>query len=110
MSAKDTFQLLVQKLKLCPTSDTSISPKLLHEVWAGFRRIDPEHGDEVTSAMLVALILHDRESFAGLLTAQQLDQLHRIAGQVMHNYELAIQPSNQIGRLLAATIKENEKI
>jgi hypothetical protein len=43
------------------------------------------------------------------LTAAQLDQLHIVAGQAMQQYELAIKPKNQVGQLLAATIKENEK-
>ena len=90
--------------------ETTISPKLLHETWSAFRRLDPEHGDEVTPAMLVALILFDEESFAELLTEAQLDQLHLVAGQAMQQYELAIKPKNQVGQLLAATIKENEKL
>jgi hypothetical protein len=102
--------MLVQNLKLCPTLETTIKPKLLHETWSSFRRLDPEHGDDVTPALLVALILFDEESFAELLTAAQLDQLHIVAGQAMQQYELAIKPKNQVGQLLATTIKENEKI
>ena len=110
MNARDSFQLLVRNLKLCPTLETTINPKLLHETWSSFRRLDPEHGDEVTPALLVALILHDEESFAELLTEAQLDQLHIVAGQAMQQYELAIKPKNQVGQLLAATIQESQKI
>jgi hypothetical protein len=110
MKATDSFQLLVRNLKLSPTLDTSITPKLLHETWAAFRRVDPEHGDEVTPALLAALILFDEESFAELLTEAQLDQLHIVAGQAMQQYELAIKSKNQVGQLLATTIKESEKI
>lgn len=106
MNAPETFQRLVRELKLCPALDTPINPKLLHETWSGFRRLDPEHGDDVTPALLVALILHDEESFAGLLTEAQLDQLHIVAGQALQQYELAIKPKNQAGRLLATTIKD----
>ena len=109
MNARDSFQQLVQNLKLCPTLETTITPKLVHETWSCLRRLDPEHGDEVTPALLVSLILFDVESFAELLTAAQLDQLHLVAGQAMQQYELAIKPKNQVGQLLAATIKENEK-
>jgi hypothetical protein len=90
MNARDSFQMLVRNLKLCPTLETKINTKLLHETWSTFRRLDPEHGDEVTPALLVSLILFDVESFA-------------------EQYELAIKPKNQVGQLLAATIKENEK-
>jgi len=110
MNARESFQQLVQNLKLCPTLESTIKPKLLHEAWSSFRRLDPEHGDEVTPAMLVALILHDEESFAELLTEAQLDQLHIVAGQAMQQYELAIKPKNKVGQLLATTIKENEKV
>jgi hypothetical protein len=110
MNASDSFKLLVRNLKLCPTLETTIDPKRLHEIWSSFRRLDPEHGDEVTPAMLVALILQDEESFAELLTEEQLDQLHIVAGQAMQQYELAIKPKNQVGQLLAATIQESQKI
>ena len=110
MSAKDSFQLLVRNLKLSPTLETGITTKLVQEIWDCMRDIKPQQGDEVTPAMLVALILFDEESFADLLTDDQLNQLHIIAGQVMQNYETAIKPKNQVGQLLATTIKENEKI
>ena len=110
MKVKGSFQLLVQTLKASPTLETGITPKLVQEIWDCMRDIKPQQGDEVTSAMLVALILYDVDSFADLLTDQQRDQLHLIAGQVMQNYETAIKPKNQVGQLLATTIKENEKI
>ena len=110
MKAKDSFQMLVRNLKVCPTLETTITPKLVHEVWNCFRRLEPGQGDEVTPAVLLALILFDEDLFAELLTETQLDQLHIIAGQVMQNYETAIKPNNQVGQLLATTIKESEKI
>lgn len=110
MSAKDSFQLLVRNLKLCQNLEAGITPKLVQEIWDCMRDIRPQQGDEVTSAMLVALILFDEESFAELLTDDQLNQLHIIAGQVLQNYETAIKPKNQVGQLLAASIKESEKI
>jgi len=110
MNAKDSFKLLVQNLQLCPTAEATITPKLVQEIWDCLRDINPQQGDEVTPAMLVALILHDEEAFAELLTATQLDQLHIVAGQAMQNYELAIKPKNQVGQLLTTTIKESEMI
>jgi hypothetical protein len=110
MNARDSFQLLVRNLKLSPTLETGITPKLVQEIWDCMRDIKPQQGDEVISAMLVALILYDEESFAELLTDDQLDQLHLLAGQVMQNYETAIKPKNQVGQLLATTLKESERI
>jgi len=64
----------------------------------------------VTPAMLVALILHDEELFGELLNETERSHLVTIAETAMQQYELAIKPKNQVGQLLAATIKENEKI
>jgi hypothetical protein len=110
MNARDSFQQLVQNLKLCPTAETTITPKLVNEIWDCMRDIEPQQGDGVTPAMLVALILYDEKAFAELLTETQLDQLHIVADQAMQQYELAIKPKNQVGQLLTATIKENEKV
>lgn len=110
MNAKDSFQQLVQNLKLCPTAKATITPKLVNEIWDCMRDIKPQQGDAVTPAMLVALILYDEKAFAELLTAAQLDQLLIVSGQAMQQYELAIKPKNQVGQLLAATIKESEKL
>ncbi len=110
MSTKDSFQLLVRNLKASPTLEQPITPKLVHETWDSMRSINPAQGDSITSAVLVGLILYDEEMLADLLTDDQLNQLHIIAGQVMHNYETAIKPKNQVGQLLATTIKESERI
>jgi hypothetical protein len=110
MKPKDAFQLLVRGLKVCPTLEQPITPKLVHEIWDSMRTINPAHGDSITPVVLVGLILYDEESFADLLTDDQLNQLHIIAGQVMRNYETVITPKNQVGQLLASTLKESEHI
>ena len=107
-SPKDKFRGLVQRLKVCPTLDTSINPKLLAETWGAFRRLDPEHGDEVTPALLVALILFDEEMFGELLNDVELSQLVTIAKTALGRYQLKIQPPNQPGKLLAASLKESK--
>ena len=106
MNARDSFKLLVRNLKLCPTLETTVNPKRLHETWSSFRRIDPEHGDDVTPALLVALILHDEEMFGELLNETDLAQLVTIARTALERYQLKIQPPNQPGKLLAASLKE----
>ena len=109
-SAKDRFSELVQRLKDCPTVEAGISPKLLHETWSSFRRLDPEHGDEVTPALLVSLILFDVESFSALISDAEFTQLEAIGRSALDSYQLKTNPTNQPGKLLAATLKENEKI
>jgi hypothetical protein len=109
-SAKDRFSGLVQRLKDCQTLETRINPKLLHETWSSFRRLDPEHGDEVTPALLVSLILFDVESFSALISDAEFRQLEAIGRSALDSYQLKTNPTNQPGKLLAATLKENEKI
>jgi hypothetical protein len=106
----EAIQSLVREIKRCPTLEPTVTPKLVHELWGCLQAVNPRQGDAVTSAMLVALILFDEQSFADLLTEDQLDQLQIIAAQVLHNYEAAIKPKNQVGQLLATTIKENQNI
>ena len=107
MKAQDSFKLLVHNLKLCPTLETTINPKLLHETWSSFRRLDPEHEDEVTPALLVALILFDEEMFGELLNETELSQLVTIAKTALERYQLKTNPTNQPGKLLAASLKES---
>jgi len=109
-SAKDRFSGLVQRLKDCQTLETRINPKLLHETWSSFRRLDPEHGDEVTPALLVSLILFDVESMGSLISDAEFRQLEAISRSALDSYQLKTNPTNQPGKLLAATLKENEKI
>ena len=105
-SAKDRFSELVQRLKDCPTVEAGISPKLLHETWSAFRRLDPEHGDEVTPALLVSLILFDVESFGSLISDAEFKQLEAISRSALDSYQLKTNPINQPGKLLAATLKD----
>ena len=105
-AAKEKFRLFMQRLKECPTFDTSINPKLLCETWSAFRRLDPEHGDDVTSALLVAVILFDEESFGELLSDAELTQLVNLGRSALDCYQLKTNPTNQPGKLLVASLKE----
>jgi len=104
--AKEKFRRLVQRLQACPTLDTDLNPKLLAETWSAFRRLDPEHGDEATPALLAALILFDEAEFGELLNAAERTQLAALARTALDRYQLKINPPNQTGKLLAASLKE----
>jgi len=108
-SAKDRFQKLVHRLQVCPTLNTGINPKLLFETWSAFRRLDPEHGDDVTPALLVSLIVFDEESFGSLISDTELRQLVAIARSALDSYQLKTNPINQPGKLLAASLKESKE-
>jgi len=106
IDAKAKLRGLSQRLQACPTLDICINPKLLAETWSAMRRLDPEHGDEVTPALLAALILFDDESFGSLLNDTELTQLAALARTALDRYQLKINPPNQPGKLLAASLKE----
>ena len=105
----DKFRELVRRLKLSPSLDTSISKQSFLETWKSFQSSDPEHGDEVTSAIIVAVILFDPETFESLLTEAELMQLTAIAGRAVEHYQLKINPPNQPGKRLFAALKDNKK-
>ena len=56
--------------------------------------------------MLAALVLRD-EVTATLLTTEELGQLLALGELALTRYRERTQPLNPIGRLIAATIKEN---
>jgi len=64
----------------------------------------------VTPALLVSLILFDVESFSALISDAEFTQLEAIGRSALDSYQLKTNPTNQPGKLLAATLKENEKI
>ena len=105
----DKFRELVRRLKLSPSRDTSISKQSFLETWKSFQSTDPEHGDEVTPAIIVAVILFDPETFESLLTETERTQLTAIAGRALERYQLKTNPPNQPGKRLFAVLKENKK-
>ena len=105
----DKFRELVRRLKLSPSRDTSVSKQSFLETWKSFQSSDPEHGDEVTRAIIVAVILFDPETFESLLTETELTQLVAIARSALERYQLKTNPPNQPGKLLLAALKENKK-
>lgn len=98
---------LVTQLKACPSLENRITEKKLLESWKAFRNIDPEHGDELNSAVIVGLILHDEEGFAPLLTSAEHTQLEALARKAYERYQQLTHPPNHLGKLLAATLKES---
>lgn len=107
MNAKEKLRQLAQRLKTCPSLDTSINSKLLFETWKSFRQLDPEHGDTITPAMILAIILFDEEVFGPLLTHAETTQLLTTGHKALERYQLRTNPPNQPGKLLAASIKES---
>jgi hypothetical protein len=98
---------LVTKLKACPARDHSLSEKLLVETWNGFKKIDPEHGDEITPAVLAGLILFDEADFAKLLNEAERSQLVALAKTALERYQQKNHPPNKLGKTIAASLKES---
>jgi hypothetical protein len=97
---------LVDRLKACPAYDTNISEKALLETWTCFRQMDLEHGDDLTPAIMAALILHDNEVFAELLNEEQFSLLLALAKTAFERYQQITNPPNKLGKLLVGIIKE----
>ena len=94
-------------LLACPTREERISDKLLFETWNGFKQIDPEHGDEITPALITGLILFDEESFAALLNEAEHAQLAGLGRKAMQRHQQLTHPPNPLGNVLAASLKES---
>ncbi len=104
--SREKFKLLATRLQQCEAVDNTINQKLLNETWKAFRRLDPENGDTVTGAMLVALVLYDEEMFRPLLDAAELSLLAEIAQKAFQRYQTKTNPPHAAGNLLLAALKE----
>lgn len=98
---------LVHLLKACPSRRDGVTVKRLHEVWACFRTISPEHGDTITPSVLVGLILYDPESFAPLLNTAEHAQLFALGKTALEHYKQQIDPPNHLGKTIAEALKES---
>ena len=97
---------LVARLKACPTQDNSFSEKLLLEAWERFKHTGWDRGTEPTPAVMAALVLHD-ENLARLHGAAERVQLLTLSTVALERYLEKINPPNQLGKTLAATLKES---
>lgn len=97
---------LVAKLRACPVLDNSITEKMLVETWNAFKQINPEHGDEITPAVMAGLVLSDEEDFAQLLNEAERSQLVAMGRLALERYQQKTQPPNKLGKILAAALKE----
>ena len=97
--------LLATQLKACPTQDSSFSEKLLVEAWERFKHTGWERGGLPTSSVIAGLLVHD-ENVAKLLTSTEHMQLLALCSTALERYHEKANPTNQLGKTLAATLKE----
>jgi len=97
---------LVTKLKACPSQEDSLSQKGLIETWGCFKTISLEHGDTVTPAILVGVILYAEETFGRLLTQAERVQLVALGRVAQERYNRKTNPPNKLGKTIAAALKE----
>lgn len=98
--------LLVQELRACPSRDTRLTEKSVRDAWDQFKADGWTPGAYPPFSVLAALVLRD-EVTATLLTTEELGQLLALGELALTRYRERTQPPNPIGRLIAATIKEN---
>jgi hypothetical protein len=97
---------LATRLKACHTQDQRITSRLLTDLWGCFRNINLEHGDTVTPAILVGLILYDPGTFASLLNRAEHAQLQALGQRALERYQQQTNPPNKLGKTIAAALKE----
>lgn len=97
---------LFARLQACPSLDNRITEKLLLESWGEFRQLAPDHGDEITPALMAGLVLYDQELFAPLLNEAERAQLIALAQLARERYQQKTNPPNRLGKTLAAALKE----
>ena len=97
---------LVAQLKACPTQDSSFSEKLLLEAWERFKHTGWDRGTEPTPAVIAGLVLHD-ENTARLLNPAERVQLLALGTVALERYQRKVNPPNQLGKTIAASLKES---
>lgn len=97
---------LVQELRACPSRDTTLTEKSLREAWDKFKAGGWDAGRQPPFSVLAALVLHD-EVAATLLTTEEHGQLLALGELALNRYRERTQPPNHLGKLLAATIRDN---
>ena len=104
-----TLLPLVARLLPCPSLDNSFSKEMLNATWERFRQLAWESGDELTPAALAGLILYD-DQFAQLLNKAERSQMVALARVALERYQQKTNPPNKLGKIIAAALKEKEKI
>ena len=98
---------LVARLKDCPSRDTRITEKRVVEMWGCFKTINLEHGDTVTPAVLVGLILYNPETFAPLLSRAEHAQLQALGKVALDRYLQQTNPPNNLGKTICTITLRN---
>ncbi|NBQ42646.1 MAG: hypothetical protein EBU23_08980 [Mycobacteriaceae bacterium] len=97
---------LVQELRNCPSRDTRLTAQSLRDAWDQFKANGWTPGAYPPIAVLAALVLHD-DGVAALLTTEEHGQLLALGESALTRYRERTQPPNHLGKLLAATIRDN---
>lgn len=97
--------LLANQLKACPDQDSRFSDKQLFEAWERFKHTGWERGKYPNAAVMAGLILHD-EHVAELLNPTERAQFYCLSTAALERYQEKANPPNQVGKTIAATLKE----
>lgn len=97
---------LVTQLKACPTQDSSFSEKLLLEAWERFQHTGWARGSYPSAAVMAGLVMHDQH-VADLLNAAERSQFYALSTVALERYQQKVNPPNQLGKTIAASLKES---
>jgi hypothetical protein len=103
---KSVLLPLVARLKAASSRDTSLSAEILAKTWGELRDHPFERSQKVNPSIMAGLIFEDAR-FAQLLNAEEYTQLQTLVGAAIQRFEQKINPSNKLGKTLAASIKES---
>jgi hypothetical protein len=95
---------LVTRLRACPAAEASLSSAAFKECWEGLRQENISHLDQPGAAMMAAMLVESRR-FAALLNPDEHAQLLRLIDHAVERYEQQTNPPNQLGKLLASSLK-----
>lgn len=105
-TASNPLLLLATQLKACPTQDNSFSEKLLAEAWERFKHTGWERGNLPSASVIAGLLVQD-ENVAKLLTSTEHTQLLGLCSNALERYHEKANPTNQLGKTIAATLNES---
>jgi hypothetical protein len=98
---------LVAQLKACPSRDDRLTEKRLVATWGSLKTVTLEHGDAITPAVMVGVMLHDTETFAPLLNAAEQAQLQALGQKALERFLQLTNPPHKLGKTIAASLKES---
>jgi hypothetical protein len=106
VNASNVLRALYAALRGSPTWNNRFAEHRLRLTWERFKQSAWESEEDITPAVMAALVLFD-DTFAQLLNEAERSQLLALAAKAVERYQQEIHPPIQLGRLIAGTLEES---